>query len=881
MITPRWYQSEAVQSIYDYYMNGNTGNPIIALPTACHAKGTKILMYNGTLKNVEDVEVNDLLMGPDSKPRKVLELFRGQESMVKIKPIKGEEFIVNIGHILSLKTTSETNNKKYKCELQKGTIENINVWDYINTSRWYKHTRKLWRTGVEFHTEYKLPLTPYFMGIFLGDGGYSHEAVTITSMDEEILKYFEWEVIWNNCSMRRSNNGSKADTLSVKHFKKKNHKTPIHQALTILGLNQKTSENKFIPQVYKTSSRKDRLDLLAGLIDTDGSFTKSGYDFISKSERLLDDVIFVARSLGFSAYKVSCEKSDQHETKGIYYRTYIGGNIDEIPVKLARKKSNKGIQRKDALVTGFSYEILPIDNYYGFELDQDHLYLTGDFTVHHNSGKSIIPALFIQSVMQRWPNQRFLLLTHVKELIAQNADKMFQVWAKAPLGIYSAGLKRRDVITPIVYGGIQSMIKIAEAFGFRDIIFIDECHLISQDEDSSYLKFIAVMKKINPKLKVIGLTATKFRMGQGLLTDSGLFTDTIYDLTDMDGFNRLIKEGYLSPLISRPTSVKLDVSNVGTQRGDFIQGQLQYEVDRAEITWKALQEAVYFGQNRRSWLIFASGIEHSNHIAEMLWKLGVDCASVHSKQSAEYNDNALRAHKELRLRAIVSFSKLTTGLDHPAVDLLVDLRPTMSVVLHVQKNGRGMRLFEGKSNCLTLDYARNMERLGPVNDPVIPRKKGEKQGEVPIKICEACGVYNHISARNCANCDHPFEFKVKIIERASNVQVLKEIEAPVIETHDVNWVTYSKKQKEGKAPYIKATYFSGINAFSEFVFPENRKWPKGFSDWWKQRHTSEPPKFTDEAMSMISDLRAPRKIRVHINRMINGRKFPEVLGVEF
>lgn len=496
------------------------------------------------------------------------------------------------------------------------------------------------------------------------------------------------------------------------------------------------------------------------------------------------------------------------------------------------------------------------------------------------SGKSIIPAVFIQRVLSRWPNQRFLLITHVKELIRQNSEKMLEVWANAPLGIYSAGLKRREVINPIIFGGIQSMIKIAEAFGHRDIIFVDECHLISQEEDSSYLKFFAVMKNINPNVKIVGLTATKFRMGQGLLTQDGVFTDIIYDMTDIEGFNRLIKEGYLSPLVPQSRVTQLDVSGVSAQRGDFIQGQLQYQVDRAEITWKALQETAYYGQNRRSWILFSSGIEHAEHIAEMLRRLGIEAAAVHSKQSSEYNDAALKAHKELKLRAVVSFSKLTTGLDHPAIDLIDDMRPTLSVVLHIQKYGRGMRLFPQKENCLVLDHAGNSMRLGPVNDPVLPRKKGDKLGEIPIKICEACGVYNHISARNCTSCGAPFEFKVKIVAKADTAPLLKNVDPPIIETFDVNWVTYTKRQKEGKAPYLTCTYFCGMNAFKEFVFPENKRFPKGFSDWWKIRSVREVPKQTDEAMNYISELRAPKKIRVHVNRMMNGRVFPEVLGVE-
>ena len=358
------------------------------------------------------------------------------------------------------------------------------------------------------------------------------------------------------------------------------------------------------------------------------------------------------------------------------------------------------------------------------------------------AGKSIIPAIFIERVLKQWPNQRFLVITHVSVLITQNATKMLEVWANAPIGIHSAGLKQRDVLAPIIFGGIQSMIKIAEAFGHRDVIFVDEGHLVSQDENSQYLKFFAIMKRINPNVKIICLTATKFRMGQGLLTEDGLFTDIIYDMTHMEGFNKLLEDGYLCPLVPRPTAIKLSVTNVDINRGEFVQNQLQHEVDRAEITWSALQETVYFGQNRCSWLIFASGIEHSNHIAEMLGKLGIECASVHSKQKPQYNNAALKAHKNLELRAIASYSKLTTGLDHPAVDLIDDLRPTMSIVLHIQKYGRGMRLSPetGKQNCLVLDHANNIPRLGCVNDPIIPNKKGNKTGDIPVKICEACGV---------------------------------------------------------------------------------------------------------------------------------------------
>lgn len=890
----RPYQEQGLQALWNYFKT-NKGNPLLCWPTGCHAKGTQILMFNGMLKNVEDVEINDLLMGPDSKPRKVLNLARGREPMVKIKPTKGEEFIVNLGHILSLKSTEE----KVKRRSIKGEIWNINLIDYINTSKWFKHTKKLWRTNINFSTKSALPLSPYFMGIFLGDGAFSHQSISITSMDKEILDYFDNEAKINDCSIRVYNNGSKADTHFIKNKVRSHKRTKIHYALEWEGLNQKNSENKFIPHAYKTSSQEDRLKLLAGLLDTDGSLNYSnGFDFISKSKRLADDTAFVARSLGLAAYVKPCEKYSQNGVCGDYYRVSISGDCSIIPNRLSRKKAQSRKQKKDVLVTGFTYEMLPEDDYYGFALDGDHLYLTGDFTVHHNTGKSIVPAEFIRRTLYDYPNQRFLMITHVKELINQNYKKMNEIWPNAPIGIYSAGLKRRDISLPIIYGGIQSMIKIPEAFGHRDLIFIDEAHLISDENSSQYRKFLNVMQQINPNLKVIGLTATAFRTGMGRLTEGSLFTDIAHDLTSLESFNKLIEDGYLCPLFPKRTEIQLDVSNVSIQKGEFVLGQLQHEVDRAEITWKGLQELCYFGQGRRSWLIYATGIEHANHIAEMLNQLGVECASVHSKQSDEYNQAALKAHKSLKLKAIVSYSKLTTGLDHPAVDLIGMFRPTMSVALWVQMLGRGTRVWKeggylecygdnyyiegGKQNCLVLDFANNAKRLGPINDPMIPHKKGDKEGTVPIKLCENCGVYHHIKAVKCDNCGHPFQFEVKIKSKADTRELIAEYNQaiPEIETFNVSKVIYGRKQKEGKSPYIVATYFCGMEVFKEFVFPENYRYPKSYYDWWRMRHKSEPPKTTAECMTLVSELRAPRKIRVHLNRKLNGKVFPEILSVE-
>src|SRR5882724_2347682 len=499
------------------------------------------------------------------------------------------------------------------------------------------------------------------------------------------------------------------------------------------------------------------------------------------------------------------------------------------------------------------------------------------------TGKSIAPAIFIREVMRQWPNQRFMLLTHVSELIRQNSKILKIVWENAPLGIHSAGLKQRDTAQQIIYAGIQSAVrKGGSIFGHRDIIFIDEAHLISTNDSSMYLTFLATMKLLNPALKIIGMTATPYRMGSGMITDQGgIFTDICHDLTGMENFNKLITDGYLAPLIPLRTKTELDVSDVSVQQGEFVATQLQGAVDKAPITFKALQELVHAGKDRRSWLLFASGIEHAEHIAEQLGAFGIDCAPVHSKRPAEYNDAAIRAFKANELRAIVNYGKLTTGFDHPSIDLIGMLRPTLSVPLWIQMLGRGTRPAIGKRDCLVLDFARNTPRLGPINDPQIPTKKGNKPGEMPIKICENCGTYNHISARLCCNCGEQFSFQQKLVGKAGTDELIKTAATepvPIIEMFNVTYAIYAKHDgRFGKPPTLKATYFTSGLAFKEFVCLEhNGMAGKIARDWWRKRHKEEPPKTVDEALGYVAQLRVPRQIRVHVNKT-----YPEILNAEF
>jgi len=355
-------------------------------PAGCHAKGQGILMYNGSIKKVEDIIVGDKLMGPDSKPREVLKLARGQQEMVRITPVKGNPFVVNMDHILHLTPTNTYDS--VPCAI------NITVREYVNSTKCFQERFKITRCGVDFPVNADLKIDPYILGAWLGDGS-SHE-MALTSMDSEIIDY--WSAFGEKYGLNvMINEKEKTDAVTVKlssgKFKKGSN------VLTNIFRSEGLLKNKHIPSQYLTSSRDNRLKLLAGLIDTDGTAERriktelgNGFSYSTKLERLANDIVFLCRSLGYAAYKKlenkTCTNSINGPVTGQYYRISISGNLSEVPVKLKRKKCGERSQIKSVLRTGFSYELLPIDDYYGFSLDKDHLYLTDDFTIHHNTGKS-------------------------------------------------------------------------------------------------------------------------------------------------------------------------------------------------------------------------------------------------------------------------------------------------------------------------------------------------------------------------------------------------------------------------------------------------------------------------------------------------------------
>ncbi|WP_160164438.1 Hint domain-containing homing endonuclease [Pedosphaera parvula] len=351
---------------------------LVAGATGCHEKGAMILLADGSVKKVEDVRVGDELQGWDGTPRRVLELRRGQDEMMRIVPTKGEPFVVNINHILTLVRTNKSRN-----EASKATVIDVSVKDWLSWNTTQKHIHKLFRVPVQW-PEVRQPITPYFLGLLLGDGFLKEGQLSFSKPDPETEQFVRLHSRRNGWGIRKSQRGPGNPTF---HFTKCDS---LRRSLFRLGLAGKHSGNKFIPEVFKVCSINQRLEVLAGLMDTDGSLSCGGYDYISKSRQLAEDVAFVARSVGLAAYIKPCVKSCQGGFCGTYYRVSISGNCNMIPCRIARRKAPVRKQKKDVLRTGFKVERLGRDDYYGFTITGDGRYVMGDFTVTHNTGKTLM-----------------------------------------------------------------------------------------------------------------------------------------------------------------------------------------------------------------------------------------------------------------------------------------------------------------------------------------------------------------------------------------------------------------------------------------------------------------------------------------------------------
>ncbi|WP_201980803.1 replicative DNA helicase [Hymenobacter rubidus] len=343
----------------------------------CLGKGTKVLMFDGDLRNVEDVLPGDLLMGDDSTPRRVLSIARGRENMYWVRQNKGDDYRVNESHILSLKRSRNEGPHRH------GDVLNITVKDYLAKGPKFRSNYKGYKVPVEFEAQ-ELPVDPYFLGVWLGDG--SSKDCRITGQDPEIIDYLhEYAavlnmqvtvgVVENRCNSYGITKGRQGGNIAEYSLQDE-----LRQ-LGVLG-------NKHIPRAYAINSTENRLRLLAGLIDSDGHLdpVSNGYEITQKNQRLARQIKFLGDSLGFRTSltkKRATISSIGYESE--VWRVRLYGDIERVPVRVGRKKAQPWASPVDWRQTGITVEFDKVDDYYGFEIDGNRLFLLQDMTVTHNT----------------------------------------------------------------------------------------------------------------------------------------------------------------------------------------------------------------------------------------------------------------------------------------------------------------------------------------------------------------------------------------------------------------------------------------------------------------------------------------------------------------
>lgn len=344
----------------------------------CHGKGTKILMYDGSVKNVEDIIVGDLLMGDDSTPRKVLSLARGKEELFKIHQNKGEDYVVNRSHILTLQYRPYGRG----CDKSRfGEVVDLPLESYLKLPESVKKYYYGFCVPIDFNNLKSLPIDPYLLGAWLGDGNQARTYFTCDHRDIQLISYYEQIAKQWGCKVSMSRqkdapNGNKNNSNIYRIIFEKGKLNPLLEQFKKLGV----ICNKHIPNDYIVTTKENRLQLLAGLIDTDGSYSNYVLEITQKRKNLAEDIRRLCWSLGFHV------RMTEKVIKGVsYWRLIISGNIHEIPTKLERKKIPARTINKDSYVNAISVESIGEGDYYGFTLDGNHRYCLVDSTVTHNT----------------------------------------------------------------------------------------------------------------------------------------------------------------------------------------------------------------------------------------------------------------------------------------------------------------------------------------------------------------------------------------------------------------------------------------------------------------------------------------------------------------
>jgi len=645
----------------------------------CLKKNTPVLMYDGTIKAVQDIQVGEFLMGDDSTHREVLSLARGKEQMYDIVPTKGDKFGCNESHILSLKISgnkvikldrkrstyyvewidakqwkthqrhfkTRAHAEEYKQNLEVSDIVDVEIGEYLRIPESIKQRLKLYRVPIEFPTK-QVELDPYFLGLLLGDVNIHTSRITtasittasittasITTDDDAVRVYLEMFVkeigMKLTCYDDCNENKCTLTDMVVSESGRVGDNTLLNKLRDYSLIN-----NKHIPHIYKCNDRNTRLSLLAGLVDSTGYHNKNVYEIVPKNQRLANDIAYVARSLGFTSYIKQVNKTCTNNGKtGVYHLvTIYGEGLEQIPVLLQCKKASpRKPSQEDPLETSFNVVPIQDTNYYGFAIDGNHRFLLGDFTVTHNT--------FCATKLATQIGFRTLIIVNKIVLMKQWEEEIQKLCPDAV--IQRLTTKSNPTNADFYIMNAQNIEKMGRKF-FADIgtVIVDEAHLIMAESLSKSLQYV------HPRY-LIGLTATPYRV-------DGL--DKLLDL--YFGKYKIIRKlyrehtAYKVTTCFKPTIEK--TSNGRVNWGVVLDSQANDE-DRNELIIKLLR---HFSE--RNFLVLTKRIAQGEYLIRRLEEEGEDVTSLLGKnQEFEQTSRIL----------VGTSSKVGVGFNHPRLDALL------------------------------------------------------------------------------------------------------------------------------------------------------------------------------------------------------------------
>ena len=502
-------------------------------------------------------------------------------------------------------------------------------------------------------------------------------------------------------------------------------------------------------------------------------------------------------------------------------------------------------------------------------------------------GKTPILATIVKDAIQQWDG-RVMILSHVKELLEQAVDKIHTVYPECDIGIYSTGLKRWDTDNKCIVAGIQSAYRNTDGFGKFDLIIVDEAHLIPEKGDGMYRNFLRRMKDHNPELRVIGLTATPYRLTSGpICAPDNVLNKICFEV----GVKELLQQGFLCPLRSKASRQEIDASGLHVRAGEFIESEVDKLMNTGDLVAQACSEIISYARERKAVIIFCCSIDHAQNVLAHIRKHDSTAEAVFGDTLPSFRAEILERFKAGKIKFLVNVGVLTTGFDAPNIDCVVLLRPTASPGLYYQMVGRGFRLHPDKKDCLVLDFGGNIERHGPVDSIQVEPKTDREE---PLgKTCPQCREVVPTAAMLCHVCGHSFiKEKAESEEREighdaapAKVAILSgEITDTEYAVQSVRYSVHEKRNAEPGAPRtMKIEYrINMLQSFSEWICPEHGGYVKlKFIRWWRKHAPGcDLPHDAQDAVWLATEgaLEWPTHITV---RTVSGEKYPKIIGYRY